>query len=91
MKKTIIFKRLYQDYSKKYLGKIIQSAFLSLLVAASTSSIAWLLDPAIKKIFIEKDQSLSNYYSYRNNSSICIKRYFSIYGKSHHDWCCRGS
>jgi subfamily B ATP-binding cassette protein MsbA len=58
MKKTIIFKRLYQDYSKKYLGKIIQSAFLSLLVAASTSSIAWLLDPAIKKIFIEKDQSL---------------------------------
>jgi len=58
MKKTIIFKRLYKDYSKKYLGKIIQSAFLSLLVAASTSSIAWLLDPAIKKIFIEKDQSL---------------------------------
>jgi subfamily B ATP-binding cassette protein MsbA len=58
MKKTIIFKRLYQDYSKKYLSKIIQSAFLSLLVAASTSSIAWLLDPAIKKIFIEKDQSL---------------------------------
>jgi subfamily B ATP-binding cassette protein MsbA len=58
MKKIIIFKRLYQDYSKKYLGKIIQSAFLSLLVAASTSSIAWLLDPAIKKIFIEKDQSL---------------------------------
>ena len=58
MKKTIIFKRLYQDYSKKYLGKIILSAFLSLLVAASTSSIAWLLDPAIKKIFIEKDQSL---------------------------------
>ncbi len=58
MKKITIFKRLYQDYSKKYLGKIIQSAFLSLLVATSTSSIAWLLDPAIKKIFIERDQSL---------------------------------
>ncbi|WP_435113647.1 ABC transporter ATP-binding protein [Candidatus Pelagibacter bacterium nBUS_36] len=58
MKKTIIFKRLYVDYSKKYLNKIILSAILSLLVAASTSSIAWLLDPAIKKIFIEKDQSL---------------------------------
>jgi subfamily B ATP-binding cassette protein MsbA len=28
------------------------------LVAGSTSAIAWLLDPAIKKIFIEKDQSL---------------------------------
>jgi len=58
MKKLTVFKRLYEDYSKKYLGKIVQSAFLSLLVAASTSSIAWLLDPAIKKIFIEKDQSL---------------------------------
>ena len=58
MKKTIIFKRLYVDYSKKYLNKIILSAILALLVAASTSSIAWLLDPAIKKIFIEKDQSL---------------------------------
>ena len=58
MNKKNIFKRLYEDYSKKYLGKIIFSAFLSILVAASTSSIAWLLDPAIKKIFIEKDQSL---------------------------------
>ena len=58
MKKTEIFKRLYQDYSKKYLDKIILSAFFSVLVAGSTSAIAWLLDPAIKKIFIEKDQSL---------------------------------
>tara|TARA_B100001564_G_scaffold63624_1_gene49925 strand:+ start:293 stop:2029 length:1737 start_codon:yes stop_codon:yes gene_type:complete len=58
MNKKNIFKRLYKDYSRKYLGKIILSAFLSILVAASTSSIAWLLDPAIKKIFIEKDQSL---------------------------------
>ena len=58
MNKIVVFKRLYKDYSKKYLNKIIFSALLSILVAASTSSIAWLLDPAIKKIFIEKDQSL---------------------------------
>ena len=58
MKKTEIYKRLYKDYSKKYLNKIILSALLSILVAGSTSSIAWLLDPAIKKLFIEKDQSL---------------------------------
>ena len=58
MNKIVVFKRLYKDYSKKYLNKIILSALLSILVAASTSSIAWLLDPAIKKIFIEKDQSL---------------------------------
>ncbi len=58
MNKTVILKRLYKDYSKKYLDKIILSAFFSILVAGSTSSIAWLLDPAIKKIFIDKDQSL---------------------------------
>ena len=58
MKKTEIYKRLYKDYSKKFLNKIMLSAFFSILVAGSTSSIAWLLDPAIKKIFIEKDQSL---------------------------------
>ena len=58
MKKTEILKRLYNDYSKKYLNKIFLSAFFSILVAGSTSAIAWLLDPAIKKLFIEKDQSL---------------------------------
>ena len=58
MNKSEIYKRLYNDYSKSYLNKIFLSAFLSILVAGSTSSIAWLLDPAIKKLFIEKDQSL---------------------------------
>ena len=58
MKNSIIYKRLYKDYSKKYLNKIFLSAFFSILVAGSTSAIAWLLDPAIKKLFIEKDQSL---------------------------------
>ena len=58
MKNNLIFKRLYNDYSKKFLGKILLSAFFAILVAGSTSAIAWLLDPAIKKIFIEKDQTL---------------------------------
>ena len=50
--------RLYKDYTKKFVKKILIAFFFSILVAGSTSSIAWLLDPAIKKIFIEKDQSL---------------------------------
>ncbi|MDB4231882.1 ABC transporter ATP-binding protein/permease [Candidatus Pelagibacter sp.] len=53
-----IYKRLYKDYSKKYINKILISVFFGVLVATSTSAIAWLLDPAIKKIFVEKDQSL---------------------------------
>tara|TARA_B100001173_G_scaffold285070_1_gene271777 strand:+ start:1442 stop:3178 length:1737 start_codon:yes stop_codon:yes gene_type:complete len=58
MNKAEIYKRLYKDYSKKYLDKIILSAVFSILVAGSTSAIAWLLDPAIKKLFIEKDETL---------------------------------
>ena len=58
MKSGIIIKRLYQDYSKKFLGKIFFAAFFSIMVAGATSSIAWLLDPAIKKIFIDKDEAL---------------------------------
>ena len=53
-----ILKKLYNEYTKSFLPKILLSVLFSLLVAASTSSIAWLLDPAIKKIFIEKDTSL---------------------------------
>ena len=50
--------RLYKNYTKRFVGKIIIAIVFSLIVALSTSAIAWLLDPAIKKIFIEKDQKL---------------------------------
>ena len=53
-----ILKRLYKDYTKKFLGRIFLSVFFSVLVAGSTSSIAYLLDPAIEKIFIEKNKQL---------------------------------
>ena len=55
----IIVKRLYREYVKKYLGKIFVAILLSVLVAGSTSAIAWLLDPAVKKIFIEQDKTFA--------------------------------
>jgi len=58
VKSIEIYKRLYNNYSKKYINQILLSAFFAILVAGSTSAIAYLLDPAIKKIFIERDQSL---------------------------------
>ena len=58
MNKIDIIKRLFFNYTKKHINKIILSVFFALLVAGSTSAIAYLLDPAIKKIFIEKDQAL---------------------------------
>ena len=53
-----ILKRLYKDYTKKHLKKILLALLLSVAVAGSTSAIAYLLDPAIKQIFIKKDQTL---------------------------------
>ena len=58
MNKNLILKRLYSDYSKRFMNKILLSGLFAIFVAGSTSAIAWLLDPAIKKIFIDKDQTL---------------------------------
>ena len=53
----IILKRLFNNYVRKYFARLMLALLLSLVVAGSTASIAWLLDPAIKKIFIENDQT----------------------------------
>ena len=53
-----ILKRLFKDYTKNFLNKIFLAVFFSILVAISTSATAWLLDPAIEKIFLNKDQTL---------------------------------
>ncbi len=49
---------LYKRYTKKHIKKIFLSIFFSILVAGSTAMIAYLLDPAIEKIFIEKNKKL---------------------------------
>ena len=52
----ILLKKLFKEYVRKHLKKILIALVLSLIVAASTSGIAWLLDPAVKKIFIEQNK-----------------------------------
>jgi len=54
-----ILKRLYKEYIKKHFPKILIALLMALVVASSTAGIAWLLDPAVKKIFIEKDRTLA--------------------------------
>ncbi len=54
-----ILKRLYKEHVKKYLKNIFLALLLSIVVALSTSATAWLLDPAVKKVFIDKDQTLA--------------------------------
>ena len=57
MKNSEILKRLYKDYTKKYLKNILLSVFFTLILAGSTSAVAYLLDPAIKQLFIEQNKS----------------------------------
>ena len=58
MIKSKAFRRLYRDYTSKFISKILWAAIFSVIVAISTSATAWLLDPAIEKIFLNKDQTL---------------------------------
>ena len=55
----LILIRLYREQVRKHLKKIFIALFLSIIVAGSTSAIAWLLDPAVKKIFIEQDRTFA--------------------------------
>ena len=70
MKAKTFLKDFIKHYTSKFLGKILLAALFSVLVALSTSATAWLLDPAIEKIFINKDQTLiilipcSDYYCF---------------------------
>ena len=71
-----ILKRLYKNYTKKYLKNILVSVFFTILLASSTSAVAYLLDPAIKQLFIEQDQT----YMYLIPALIILA--FSIKGAS---------
>ena len=55
----ITLKRLYDEHVKYHLNRIFLCLILSICIAGTTSAIAWLLDPAVKKIFIDKNQTLA--------------------------------
>ena len=55
----LVLKSLYKEYVRKHIKRILFALILSIIVAGSTSGIAWLLDPAVKKIFIDQDKTLA--------------------------------
>jgi len=56
IKKNLL--RLYKFYVRKYLNKLFLALLLSFAVAGGTAAIAWLLDPAVKRIFIEQNKTM---------------------------------
>ena len=74
--------RLYKNYTSKYLNRIIYAGFFSILVAGSTSAVAYLLDPAIKKIFIDQDQTLIYLIPIAIISAFSVKGFSLYFAKS---------
>jgi len=58
MTNSEIFKRLIKTKVNKYFKRLVFALILSIIVALSTAATAWLLDPAIKKIFLDKDLTM---------------------------------
>jgi subfamily B ATP-binding cassette protein MsbA len=56
MSNVKILIRLYNSYTNKYIKNILVAVFFTILLAGSTSSVAYLLDPAIKQLFINQDK-----------------------------------
>ncbi len=56
LKKILL--RLFNYYVRKHFFKLFIALILSFGVAGGTAAIAWLLDPAVKKIFIEQDKTM---------------------------------
>ena len=58
MNKIELAKRIYKTQIKKYLPDLGIILIFMIINGAATAAVAWLLDPAIKKIFIEKDNQM---------------------------------
>jgi len=58
MDKKQLLIRIYKTQIKKYIPDLLVVIFFMMITGASTAAVAWLLDPAIKKIFLEKDKTM---------------------------------
>ena len=77
LKKTLF--RLFNQYVKKHLYKLALALILSFCVAGGTAAIAWLLDPAVKKIFIDQDTTMIFLIPIAIVLSFSVKGYLYIF------------
>ncbi len=53
-----LYKRLWKTYIRPHLKTFITAVVLSMIVSGLTAATAWLIQPALDKIFIEKNRSM---------------------------------
>ena len=71
MQKIELLKRIFRTQVKRYISQILIIFLFILVSALATAGVAWLLDPAIKKIFIEKDVTSIICNTWLNCFSFC--------------------
>ena len=58
MNKLELVKRIYRTQVKKYIPELSLTFFFIILTSLTTAATAWLLDPAIKEIFENKNTKM---------------------------------
>ena len=57
-KTKVLIKRIFKRYIKKHLSTLILALFCMILVSASTAINAWMMQPVLDDIFINKNEKL---------------------------------
>ena len=79
MNKLDLTKRIFKTQIKKYIPELSLTLVFIITTSLTTAATAWLLDPAIKQIFINKDMKMLYFIPIAIVLTFCVKA-FSVYG-----------
>jgi subfamily B ATP-binding cassette protein MsbA len=79
MNKLDLVKRIFRTQVKKYIPELSITFIFIILTSLTTAATAWLLDPAIKEIFVNKNTKMLYYIPLAIVLTFIIKA-FAIYG-----------
>ena len=79
MNKLDLVKRIFRTQIKRYIPELSLTIIFIIITALTTAATAWLLDPAIKKIFINKDINMLYLIPFAIVLTFFIKA-LSVYG-----------
>ena len=79
MNKLDLTKRIFKTQIKRYIPELSLTLIFIITTSLTTAATAWLLDPAIKQIFINKDLKMLYFIPIAIVLTFCIKA-FSVYG-----------
>jgi subfamily B ATP-binding cassette protein MsbA len=79
MNKLDLTKRIFKTQIKKYIPELSLTLVFIITTSLTTAATAWLLDPAIKQIFINKDMKMLYFIPFAIVLTFFVKA-FSVYG-----------